>query len=624
MARAGRGAEPLANSVVAYQNDGPIVPCFSNDGRRAIRKLLRHVWPFLRRHRRLFFLGILALLCTDAMHLLIPWFTRLALDGLSTARDHGWDLLRFPLLIALVATCQGVFRFFWRTNVFGFSRHIEWDLRNALFAHLQRLPLPYFQHVKTGDLMSRLTNDLASVREMLGIGGVAALDGAILILAALPLMIGIDPWLTLWSLLSLPGITLLVLRFGNRIHRGYREVQQFLGRVSIFVQENLAGIRVVQAYAQEENRKRQFADLSTEYMRKNLVTARLSGALWPLMAVFSGIAAAVVLWLGGRRVLLGQLTIGQFVQFNGYLAMLTWPVMAIGYVVNLYQRGSSALGRLVEILETPVAPGHLVPEDGSPKRLTGEIEFRGLSFRYTPEGPWVLQDTSLKIPAGSRCAIVGEVGAGKSTLVNLVPRLFEAPEGCLFLDGRDIRTIPLSTLKTSIGLVSQDIFLFSESIRENILFGQEDATVEDLEEAARVAALLPSIQEFTDRFDTLLGERGVRLSGGQKQRTALARALIRNPSILILDDAFSSVDVQTEERILSELKTSMEGRTTILISHRISTLKDADQIVFLKDGKIMERGTHQELLAREGHYHRLYQKQLLVSELEALAEKDNG
>ncbi|MEK7219863.1 MAG: ABC transporter transmembrane domain-containing protein, partial [candidate division NC10 bacterium] len=354
--------------------------------RRAIARLLQHVRPFLRRHRRLFFLGILALLGTDAVHLLIPWFTRLALDGLTVARDHGWSLLRYPALIVLAAVCQGVFRFYWRTNVFGFSRNIEWDLRNALFAHLQRLPLSYFQHTKTGDLMSRLTNDLASVREMLGIGAVAALDGALLILAALPLMIGIDPWLTLWSLLSLPGITLLGLGFGNRIHRGYREVQQSLGRVSIFVQENLAGIRVVQAHAQEANQLRRFTDLSAEYMRKNLVTARLSGLLWPLMAVFSGLAAAIVLWLGGRRVLTGQLTIGQFVQFNGYLAMLTWPVMAIGYVVNLYQRGTSALARLVEILETPVAPGYLTREDGRPRRLRGDIQFRGLSFRYGPEG----------------------------------------------------------------------------------------------------------------------------------------------------------------------------------------------------------------------------------------------
>lgn len=592
--------------------------------RFAIAKLLQHVRPFLRRHRRLFFLGILALLGTDAMHLLIPWFTRLALDGLHTVEDAGWGLLRYPALIAVAAIAQGIFRYFWRTNVFGFSRNIEWDIRNALFAHLQRLPLAYFQHTKTGDLMSRLTNDLASVREMLGIGAVAALDGALLILAALPLMIGIDPWLTLWSLLMLPGITLLILAFGNRIHRGYREVQQFLGRVSIFVQENLAGIRVVQAYAQEENQARRFGDLSAEYMRKNLVTARLSGLLWPLIAVFSGLAAAIVLWLGGRRVLMGQLTIGQFVQFNGYLAMLTWPVMAIGYVVNLYQRGTSALTRLVEILESPVAPGYLTPEDGSPRRLHGGIEFRRLSFRYAPDGPWVLRDMSLKIPAGARCAILGEVGAGKSTLVHLISRLFEAPEGSLFLDGRDIRTIPLSTLKASIGLVSQDIFLFSETIRENILFGRHDATVEDVEEAARIAALLPSIQEFPERFDTLLGERGVRLSGGQKQRTALARALIKNPPILILDDAFSSVDVQTEERILSELKASMEGRTTILISHRISTVKNADQIVYVKDGQIVEQGTHQELLAREGHYHRLYQKQLLVTELEALAERDNA
>jgi ATP-binding cassette subfamily B protein len=585
---------------------------------------LQHVRPYLRRHRRYFLAGILALLGTDATHLLIPWFTRLALDGLTAAQDRAWDLARYPLLIALAACAQGGFRYLWRTNVFGFSRHIEWDLRNALFAHLQRLPLAYFQRVKTGDVMSRLTNDLASVREMLGIGAVAALDGAVLILAALPLMIAIDPWLTLWSLLSLPGITLLVLGFGNRIHRGHREVQQFLGRLSQFVQENLAGIRVVQAHAQEANQGERFAGLSREYMAKNLTIARLSGFLWPLIAVFSGLGAAVVLWIGGRRVLLGALTIGQFVQFNGYLAMLTWPVMAIGYVFNLTQRGSAALGRLVEILETPVAPGSLAPEDGSPRRLRGDIEFRGLSFRYGEAGPWILRDISLAIPAGTSCAVVGEVGAGKSTLVHLIPRLFEAPEATLFLDGRDIRSIPLATLKASLGLVSQDIFLFSESIRENILFGRQDATIQDMEEAARIAALLPSIQEFRERFETILGERGVRLSGGQKQRTALARALIRNPSILILDDAFSSVDVQTEERILQELRAAMQGRTILLISHRISTVKDADQIVYLRDGRIAERGTHQDLLAREGHYYQLYRKQLLATELEALAERDSG
>lgn len=558
------------------------------------------------------------------MHLLLPWFARLALDNLEAAPAARQPLLLFPGLILLAACTQGVFRYYWRTRVFGFSRQIEWELRNRLFAHLQRLPLGYFHRTKTGELMSRLTNDLASVREMLGIGAVAALDGSLLILATLPLMLAIDPWLTLWSLLSLPAITLLVLGFGNRIHRGHREVQQFLGEVSTFVQETLAGIRVVQAYAQEPHRRERFGELSAEYMRRNLRVARVSGVLWPLMAVFSGLAAAVLLWLGGRRVLEGSLSIGQFVQFNGYLAMLTWPVMAIGYVTNLYHRGRSALGRLVEILEVPQAVGHAVRDGGRPKRLGGAIEIRGLSFRYAPETPWVLQDIHLTIPAGSRCAIVGEVGTGKSTLVHLVARLFEVPEGTLFLDGRDIRTIPLATLRTSIGLVAQDIFLFSETIRENILFGRPDATVEDVEAAARVAALLPSIEGFTDRFETVLGERGVRLSGGQKQRTALARALIKDPPILILDDAFSSVDVQTEERILAELKGAMEGRTILLVSHRLSTVKDADQIVYLREGRIVERGTHAELLAREGHYHRLYQRQLLTQELEALAAGENG
>jgi ATP-binding cassette, subfamily B, multidrug efflux pump len=588
--------------------------------RQTIGTYWRHLRPSLRRHGRLLLAGVLALLATDAVHLTIPWFTRLALDNLALPADRRWGLAVFPGLIALAAVGQGVFRYAWRTRVFGFSRQIEWELRNRLFAHLERLPLSYFQHMKTGELMSRLTNDLASAREMVGIGAVAALDGLLLIGITLPLMIRIDPWLSLWSLLALPGITGLVLGFGNRVHRGYREVQQFLGQVSTFVQESLAGIRVLQAHAQEPEREARFSALSAEYMRRHLVTARLSGLLWPLMAVFSGIGTAVVLWLGGRRILEGTLTLGQFVQFGGYLALLTWPVMAIGYVVNLYHRGTAALQRLVEILETPVAPGHEVPEEAAPARLAGHIEFRGLSFRYGPESPWILRDISLRVPAGTSLAVVGEVGSGKSTLVHLIARLFEAPEGTLFLDGRDIRSLPLRRLRDSLGLVAQDIFLFSESIRENILFGHPEATEQDMEEAARVASLLPSVQGFTDRFDTLLGERGVRLSGGQKQRTALARALIKNPPILILDDAFSSVDTQTEEAILAELTAYMAGRTTILISHRISTVRDADCIVYLQDGRIVEQGSHAALLAREGHYHRLYRRQLLAREVEALAE----
>jgi len=586
-------------------------------------EILQHfarIRPYLSRHKRLLLIGLAALLVTDLFGLAIPWLIKDALDAFLTGPRSDTALWKYPALIVAAACFQAVFRYFWRTHVFGFSRHIEWDFRNAIFAHLQRLPLTYFQHTKTGDLMSRLTNDMIAFRELLGMGAMATIDSAFVISTSLILMVVIDPWLTLWSLLPMPGITVLVLLFGDRIFTRYRDVQQHLSTMSTFVQENIAGTRVVRAYAQEENQQAGFGKLSWEYVIKNLDLVKLWGHVWPLMTVVSGIAATVVLWLGGRQVAMGTMTLGELVGFYAYLAMLSWPMMAVGYVINLYQRGSAALARLLEILDTPPAAGYLEPGTVQVSEVLGEIEFRDLSFRYAPDSPPVLQGIDLKIPAGTWCGVVGETGAGKSTLVNLLPRLFEAPPGTIFIDGIELRQLPLPTLKRSIGLVSQEIFLFSDTIRENILFGRSDSSSEELEMATDLAQLLPSIQEFTHRFETELGERGVRLSGGQKQRTALARAVVKNPPILILDDAFSSVDTETEERILERLKGFMRGRTAILISHRISTVKDADQIVYLRDGRIVERGTHQELLALGGHYHRLYRLQLLARELDALGE----
>jgi ATP-binding cassette subfamily B protein len=389
--------------------------------------------------------------------------------------------------------------------------------------------------------------------------------------------------------------------------------------MSAYVQENLAGMRVVQAYAQEANQIKGFDAISSRYRYHTMWLATLWGIFWPLMQVLAGVAATLVLWLGGRQVLQGTMTLGEFVAFNGYLAMLTWPLMAVGYVVNQYQRGTAALTRIFEVLDTPISPRYRAAAfPAMPVAISGAVEFRDLTFAYGPGQLPVLENISLKISAGQSCGIVGETGSGKTTLVSLLLRLFEPPDGTVFIDGHDIKGLPIADVEAVVGLVSQDIFLFSGTIRDNIAFGIDNGDADKAQEAARVAQLLPAIEAFTHQFQTVIGERGVRLSGGQKQRTALARAIIKNPPILILDDAFSSVDVETEENILRELKGFMEGRTTLLISHRISTVRGADIIVYIRGGKILERGTHDELLARRGAYFELYQRQRLAREVESM------
>lgn len=587
----------------------------------------------------------------------LPWLIKEGIDSTLHRGGTPPSPFKYPLLLLAAAAVQGLFRYCWRINIHGFSRRCEAELRDRVFTHLQKLPVSYFQHTKTGDLMSRLTNDIHAVRELMGFGSLAIVDALVVLVFSLSLMIAIDPWLTLWSMLAMPMITVVVRFFGRHIFRWSRETQEQLSVMSAYVQENLSGIRVVQAYAQEQNQIRGFDAISTDYRRKTMWLATLWGIFWPLMQVLAGIGATIVLWLGGRQVMQGTMTLGEFVAFNGYLAMLTWPLMAIGYTVNQYQRGTAALSRLCEVLDVPVSPRYLT--ESSPASLTGDgaIEFRNLTFAHGAAQAPVLKNINLKIPAGKICGIVGETGSGKSTLVSLLLRLHEPPDQSVFVDGVDIKSLPVHRLEAAIGYVSQDIFLFSGTIQDNILFGAENGESSNaetpgqargstfdpstfkrnpereapgsgpgpsrgVEEASRVAQLLPTIRSFSAQFDTVIGERGVRLSGGQKQRTALARAIIKNPPILILDDAFSSVDVETEEEILRELRQFMKGRTTLLISHRSFTVREADLIVYLRGGEVIEQGSHEELLARRGLYYQMFLRQRLVREVETMSHEE--
>jgi len=561
-------------------------------------------------------LGVLSLVATDLAGMALPWLIKEGIDStLHKAGGPTWPL-KYPLLLLCAAAVQGLFRYCWRINIHGFSRRCEAELRDRVFAHLQKLPVGYFQHIKTGDLMSRLTNDIHAVRELMGFGSLAIVDALVVLVFSLSLMIAIDPGLTFWSMLAMPLITVVVRFFGRQIFRWSHDTQEQLSVLSAYVQENFSGIRVVQAYAQEQNQIAGFDAISSDYRRKTMWLATLWGVFWPLMQVLAGIAATIVLWLGGRQVMQGTMTLGEFVAFNGYLAMLTWPLMAIGYTANQYQRGTAALSRLFEVLDVKISPRYLTDPSAAAFCGAGAIEFRDLTFAHGEGRAPVLKHVSVKIPAGATCGIVGETGSGKSTLVSLLLRLYEPPDQSLFVDGVDIKALPVHQLKDAIGYVSQDIFLFSGTIRDNILFGTANGATEYVEEASRVAQLLPAIRGFGAQFNTFIGERGVRLSGGQKQRTALARALIKNPPILILDDAFSSVDIETEEEILRELKKFMKGRTTLLISHRISTVRDADMIVYLSAGEVIEQGTHEELVARRGRYYRMVQRQRLVRQVE--------
>jgi ATP-binding cassette, subfamily B, multidrug efflux pump len=579
-------------------------------------KSLRPLYPYLKKYRRGFMVGTLCVLLLNGIAVQSPQVIRVALDYLQKGGRSSQKLVFYALLMVAIALSKGIFQFLTRWIVIGISRDIEFDLRNDLFEHLERLSYPYYQRTRTGDIMARATNDLNAVRMLLGPAIMYSANTLVFTAGALIYMMKISPKLTLYTFLPLPVASIVIQYFGRQIHERFEKIQAMFSDISARAQENFSGARVIRAYVQETAEVRQFEAANTEYIARSLPLARLMGLLWPTLEFTLGLAIVLVLWLGGRQVLSNRISIGDFGAFLTYMVQLTWPVIALGWVINIFQRGTASLKRIDEIMqekpEITDAPSVLLagPPDAE---LRGEIEFHRLNFAYN--GTPVLHDANLKIPEGSSLAIVGPTGSGKTTLVNLIPRVYDAEPGAIVIDGHLIREFPLEFLRSNIGFVPQETFLFSDTVRENIAFGLEDATDVEVRAAAEAANIAADIESFPDKYQTMVGERGIALSGGQKQRIAIARALIRNPRILILDDALSSVDTQTEDKILNHLREVMRGRTTIFISHRVSTVRNADRIAVLHGGRIVELGTHDELIAREGYYTDLYNKQLLEEEL---------